>query len=545
MAEDLGPHEDGVVRAAGGRDLMDADVVERNALAFRESPVGLLITSFELGRYVETNQAECDLLGYTREEILSADPYAFWLDVTHPEDFEKERLLLQRLVDGETDSYHLRKRFFRKDRGVCTADVTATVARDVRGRIRYVVSYAVDRTREAELLQRQAELEARLHQSQKLETIGRLVGGVAHDFNNRLLVIMGHTELMKRAAAQHPQLEPHADMVLESARRAADLTRQLLAYGRLQFLSPKPLDLNRIVDGMRGMLERLIGEQVELVTVLGAKSSTYADAGQLEQVLLNLVLNARDAMPQGGRLTVETSDVDIGPENPVSDLAPGRYVALSISDTGTGIPEAVRPRVFEPFFTTKEVGKGTGLGLATVDGIVRQSGGAISFKTLEGRGSAFTVHLPLSTEEPVEASPIKSTPATSLGRHETILVVDDEDEVRRLLVDVLRIGAYEVLEARNGEQALEVWAMHSGSLDLVVTDMVMPDLGGADLADEFRALQPDVKILFMSGYAEKHRTRELRDGEEFIAKPFLPADLFVRVNRMLSRSTKTRIERAG
>jgi two-component system cell cycle sensor histidine kinase/response regulator CckA len=534
-----------VVRATGGRDVEDADVVERNAIAFRESPIGLLITSFEQGRYVEANQAECELLGYTREEILAADPYAFWLEVTHPEDFEKERLLLQRLVDGETNSYELRKRFLRKDRSTCIADVRATVARDTRGRIRYVVSHAVDRTREAELLQRQAELEARLHQSQKLETIGRLVGGVAHDFNNRLLVIMGHSELMKRAAANNPQLEQHADMVLSSARRAADLTRQLLAYGRLQFLSPKPLDLNRIVDGMRGMLERLIGEQVELVTVLGAKAPTYADAGQLEQVLLNLVLNARDAMPAGGRLTVETSDIELGPANPVSDLAPGRYVALSVSDTGTGIPEAVRPRVFEPFFTTKEVGKGTGLGLATVDGIVRQSGGAISFKTLEGRGSVFTVHLPLSTEEPVETEPTKSTPAADLGRHETILVVDDEDEVRRLLADVLRIGAYEVLEARNGEQALEVAAAHSGPLDLVVTDMVMPELGGADLADELRALQPDVKILFMSGYAEKHRTRELRDGEEFIAKPFLPADLFVRVNRILSRTTTTRIERAG
>jgi CheY-like chemotaxis protein len=293
------------------------------------------------------------------------------------------------------------------------------------------------------------------------------------------------------------------------------------------------------------MLERLIGEQVELVTVLGAKAPTHADAGQLEQVLLNLVLNARDAMPAGGRVTVETGDVEVGSANPVSDLAPGRYVSLAVTDTGTGIPEGVRARLFEPFFTTKEVGKGTGLGLATVDGIVRQSGGAIGFKTTEGRGSSFTVYLPIAREAPVEAAPPDALPAANLGRHETVLVVDDEDEVRRLLVDVLRLGAYHVLEARNGQHALEVARAHLGPLDLLVTDLVMPQMGGTDLADELRSAQPDLKALFMSGYSDKDRARSLRDGEEFIAKPFLPAELFVRVNRILARSGKKRIERAG
>lgn len=549
MAEEQGPSEDGDVRPRAGGSSIEVspeEIVERNLIAFRDSPVGILITSFEHGRYIEANAAQCALFGYTREEILSADPYKFWVESTHPDDFDAERVMLQRVVDGEIDRYaSFRKRYFRKDRTICHAEINVSVVRDERQRIRYIVTQTVDRSREGELLERQRELEARLHQSQKLETIGRLVGGVAHDFNNRLLVIMGHAELMKRAGAPNVQLEAHADMVLTSARRAADLTRQLLAYGRLQVLAPKSVDLNRVVDGLRRMLERLIGEQVELVTVLGAKAPTYADAGQLEQVLLNLVLNARDAMPTGGRVTVETSDVDVSPANPISDLPPGKYVSLSVTDTGTGIPEAVRPRVFEPFFTTKEVGKGTGLGLATVDGIVRQSRGAIAFRTSEGRGSTFTVYLPLATEAPVDAAPPDSLPAADLGRHETVLVVDDEDEVRRLLVDVLRIGAYHVLEARNGEQAFEVAAAHDRPLDLLVTDLVMPQMGGTDLADKLRTLQPDLKVLFMSGYSEKDRARELRPGEEFIAKPFLPADLFVRVNRFLAASAKKRIERAG
>jgi two-component system, cell cycle sensor histidine kinase and response regulator CckA len=547
MAEVSGQSEDDVRPAADGGefDVSEADVIERNAIAFHDSAIGLIITSFEHGRTVEVNKAQCALLGYSREEILTADPYAFWVQTTHPDDFEAERLLLQRVVDGELNSYNHRKRYFHKSGAIRYADLSVNVVRDDRGRIRYAITQTIDRTREAELLQKQAELEARLQQSQKLETIGRLVGGVAHDFNNRLLVIMGHAELMKRAAAKNPQLEPHADLVLASARRAADLTRQLLAYGRLQVLTPQAVDLNRVVDGLRRMLERLIGEQVELVTVLGAKQPIHADAGQLEQVLLNLVLNARDAMPAGGRLTVETSDVEIGPMNPVADLAPGTYISLSVSDTGTGIPEAVRPRVFEPFFTTKEVGKGTGLGLATVDGIVRQSGGAIGFRTTDGRGSTFTAYLPKANEEPaVEAAP-DSIPVAELGQHETLLVVDDEDEVRRLLVDVLRLGAYDVLEARNGEQALEVAAAHPAPLDLLVTDMVMPLMGGTELADKLHALQPDLKVLFMSGYSDKDQARPLRDGEEFIAKPFLPAELFVRVNRFLAKSGKKRIERAG
>jgi len=552
MAEEDGSPVEAPARAplAGTAPLATPeDVIEWQRIASESSPVGLLITSFETGRYLEANAAQCQLLGYSREEILGADPYALWVTVTHPDDFEAERVMLQRLVDGEINGYkNFRKRFVRKTGEVVHAELSVEVVRDERGRIRYCVTQMEDRTENQRLLDAKAELEARLQQSQKLETIGRLVGGVAHDFNNRLLVIMGHAEIVRRSTIGNAALEGHANVVLSSARRAADLTRQLLAYGRLQVLNPRPLDLNHVVDTLRQMLERLIGEHVELVTVLGAKQPTLADAGQVEQVLLNLVLNARDAMPDGGRLTVETADVDVE-VGQVTDLTPGGYVTLSVTDTGSGISDATKARLFEPFFTTKEVGKGTGLGLATADGIVRQSGGGITLKSAEGRGSTFVVYLPRASESAVDAAAEEFTPvpppAAELSGVETVLIVDDEDEVRRLLVDVLRLGAYEVLEARDGEHALEVIARHQGSLDLLVTDVVMPRLGGPELVDHLRATERNVKVLFMSGYAESERLRALRPNERFIAKPFLPAELFVRVSAFLRESAEKRIDRAG
>jgi CheY-like chemotaxis protein len=286
------------------------------------------------------------------------------------------------------------------------------------------------------------------------------------------------------------------------------------------------------------MLERLIGERIELVTVLGAKFPMLADPGQVEQVLMNLMLNARDAMPSGGRVTLETLDVTITSEHPIEGLTPGHYVALAVTDTGTGIPESARAHIFEPFFTTKDVGRGTGLGLATVDGIVRQSGGGIALKSTEGRGSTFTVYLPRATDSAAEATPAKAEFVRTehepcLPDREVVLVVDDEDDVRKLLIDVLRIGSFRVIEARDGEQALKLAAAQSGPIALLVTDIVMPGLSGMELADALRERNPALKVLFMSGYAERERVRQLHDNEQFIPKPFLPAELFRRVDTFL------------
>jgi two-component system, cell cycle sensor histidine kinase and response regulator CckA len=552
MADQTGSlgEEVALLRAENARLAQElATRLERFELVFTSSDTGMIITSFELGRFVEVNAAYAAYLGRSREEILAFDAYEFWLLITHREDFDHERRLVQSIVDGETNGYHVEKRFVRPDGEIVWGTATAFATRDERGRLKNLITYVRDLTEVRKRESDRVELESRLLQAQKLEAIGRLVGGVAHDFNNRLLVIMGYAELLKRGSAGNPQLEAHADLVLASSRRAADLTRQLLAYSRRQVLRPRPTDLNGVVDGMRRMLERVIGERVELVTVLGAKHPMLADPGQIEQVLMNLMLNACDAMPEGGRVTVETADIELAEAPNPADLPSGQYVALTVTDTGTGISEQVRAHLFEPFFTTKEVGKGSGLGLASVQGIVRQSGGGIAVRSGEGLGSTFVVYLPRATEELATAPPV-AEPAARMVQLETVLVVDDEDDVRRLLVDVLRLGAYVVLEARDGEHALEIAQRHGGPIDLLVSDIVMPRLTGLELADRLRVRHPELKVLFMSGYAEREsereRLRELSPNEQYIQKPFLPADLFRRANAILRATTAApAVDRVG
>jgi nitrogen-specific signal transduction histidine kinase/ActR/RegA family two-component response regulator len=392
-----------------------------------------------------------------------------------------------------------------------------------------------------------ARLEDRLRQAQKLEALGQLAGGVAHDFNNRLVVVLGYVELLRRELPAGSPLVEYAEQILEGAQRSAELTRQLLAFSRHQVLNPKSFDIHERLDGMRRMLQRLLGEHVELITVLGAKRAVYCDPGQLEQVIVNLAVNARDAMSRGGRLTFETRDVEhaLGARTPdlrdPDDLRPGDYVALSVSDTGTGIARDVLPRIFEPFFTTKGVAGGTGLGLATVDGIVRQSGGAVAVATEVGRGSVFTVYLPAASpgtathHEKVVASPVR------LGQAETVLLCDDDAGTRRLMCDVLRMAGYRVLEARDGEHALTVAREHDGPVDLLLTDVVMPHLDGPRLARRLRASHPELSVLFVSGWTESDVALDVAatDGD-FLPKPFLPGDLLRRVRAVLDRRAPAR-----
>lgn len=509
-------------------------------LAFEASPYACAIFCFRSARFVDANDACLSLMHRTREQFFATDAYELWVKTTHPDDLEIERREVQRMVEGAIDGYRLRKRYAQPDGSYRWCDFSTRAVRDERGRLACSVFHVHDvhDLQLAETLRK--ELEERLHQAQKLETVGRLVGGVAHDFNNRLLVIMGYAELLKRGASGDPELEGHADVVLTSARRAADLTRQLLAFGRRQLLNARPSDPNALVDRMRRMLERLMGESVELVTVLGAKQLMLADPGQIEQVLMNLVLNARDAMPGGGRVTIETAD-SVVPLDAVPDLRAGAYVTLSVADTGPGIPEAVREHIFEPFFTTKDVGKGTGLGLAMVDGIVRQSDGIVNVKSVEGHGATFTVYLPRATERRID-SPLPFAPVTRLPNVETVLVVEDEDPVRHLLVDVLAIGAYRVLEARDGERALELALEHPGPIDLLVTDVAMPKMKGPELADRLRQHQPGLQTLYISGYAERETLPVLGPNEHFLAKPFLAADLFRAAREILLTRTAPRVE---
>jgi two-component system cell cycle sensor histidine kinase/response regulator CckA len=384
------------------------------------------------------------------------------------------------------------------------------------------------------------ELEAKFLQAQKMEAVGRLAGGVAHDFNNMLTAIIGHTELLLAQARQESDV--HADLVevRNAAVRAASLTRQLLAFSRKQVLQPQVLDLNAVVGETQRMLERLIGEDVELAVALNAGQATVrADRGQLEQVLVNLAVNARDAMPAGGVLSIETDVVLITPEQArryPHDVRPGAYVRLSVADSGVGMPEEVLARMFEPFFTTKEVGRGTGLGLSTVYGIVKQSGGYVWAESTVGEGSTFRVYLP-SVREPVARPPAEDGRGDADRGSETVLLVEDDQAVRALAARILASRGYRVLRAADGAEALEM--LEKGCLvDLILTDVVLPRMSGLELARASAALPGAPPVLFMSGYTEQapaaHELAERR--LDLIEKPFSPVQLAHRVRKALDRA---------
>ena len=382
-----------------------------------------------------------------------------------------------------------------------------------------------------------AATQGQLEQAQKMDAIGRLAGGVAHDFNNLLTVILGRTDmLLEPMPPEHP-MRRGIELIRRTAGRAAELTRQLLAFSRKQVLEPVVLDLNAVAIEMKDMLGRLIGEDVALLTTPSpGLGRVKADRGQIEQVLMNLAVNARDAMPQGGRLIVETAEVELDEEYARRHVGarPGPHVMLAVSDTGTGIPREIQSQIFEPFFTTKEPGKGTGLGLATVYGIVKQSGGYIEVESEPGRGTTFRIYLP-RFDAPTAVGDRGPRPAVAAGGTETILLVEDEEGVRELARDILRANGYTVLEARNGAEALLISERHQGPLDLLLTDVVMPRMSGRELAERLAPLRPDLSVLYMSGYTDDAVIRHgvLGAGTAFLQKPFTPAVLVQRVRETL------------
>lgn len=386
---------------------------------------------------------------------------------------------------------------------------------------------------EAELRQKEAEL----RQSQRMEAIGRLAGGIAHDFNNLLTAIRGYGDCVQRdLGAGHPLADDLAE-IRKAADRAATLTRQLLAFGRRQVLVPRVLDLNDVIAGLTRPLCGVIGEEIELVKVLGREAAwVKADPGQLERVILNLAVNAREAMPGGGRLTIETSteeiDCDGGPHP--QGLDPGAYVVCTVTDTGCGMDEVTRSLIFDPFFTTKEQGKGSGMGLAAVYGIISQSGGAIRCLSEPGRGTRFEIHLPsVAAPKPPERASLPGP--GSPGGSETILIVEDEEMVRSLVVRILGRRGYHLLEASDGAAALQLSDDYTGTIDLLLTDIVMPIMSGPELVEQFAPRRPEAKVIFMSGYAEGDAFEEglPESGATFIQKPFAPNDLADKVRAVL------------
>jgi two-component system, cell cycle sensor histidine kinase and response regulator CckA len=389
---------------------------------------------------------------------------------------------------------------------------------------------------EAEERREREVLEQQLRQAQKVEVIGQLAGGVAHDFNNVLTVIGGFTELTLATIPGEDPRRADLEEVKHATRRGSELTRQLLAFARRQVLAPKVIDLNGVVASTQKMLQRLIGEDIDLVTVLTPElGRVRADAGQIEQVIMNLAVNARDAMPHGGKLTVETRNVELNDAYARTHVAvqTGQYVMLAVSDTGTGMDQEILRHLFEPFFTTKEPGHGTGLGLATVYGIVKQSGGNIWVYSEVGQGTTFKVYLP-RVGQPLD-SVTPRQPKSSLRGTETVLLVEDENGVRSVARRMLEGHGYSVLEATDGLNAIELVRQHDGPIHLLVTDVVMPHMSGRDVADEITARLPGIKVLFLSGYtAHAIAHRGVLDSKTpFLEKPFTLVSLASKVREVL------------
>jgi nitrogen-specific signal transduction histidine kinase len=379
-------------------------------------------------------------------------------------------------------------------------------------------------------------LEEQLRNAQQLEAIGRLAGGVAHDFNNILSIIMGHGELLLGAVGADERARNGLEQIRRAADRAASLTQQLLAFSRKQVLQPKVLDLNEAVADVQKMLSRVIGEDIELVASLHPSlASVKADPGQVEQVLMNLAVNARDAMPHGGKLVMETSNVEVGVELARTlDLPLGRYAMLKVSDTGHGMDAATLSHVFEPFFTTKPMGKGTGLGLATVYGIVKQSGGSIQVESGAGSGTTFRIYLP-ATEGGTRKRHAPLGGERVAGGTETILIAEDEPDLRDLARIFLEGYGYKVLGAESAAQAIQTADSYRGSIDLLLTDVIMPGMSGAQLAENILSKRPQTRIVYMTGYTDdmvvQHKV--LEPGVQLLQKPFTKIDLALKVRSTL------------
>jgi PAS domain S-box-containing protein len=477
------------------------------------------------GTIVYVNPAWQRLTGYSSSEVLGRTPRLLKADVQDPRVYKE---LWETILSGGVWRGEITNR--NKSGALYAWEETITPVRDEDGRISEFIAFGQDTSD-------RRDLEARLRQSQKMEAVGRLAGGIAHDFNNLLTVITGYSERLLVGLPDEDPLRKGAEAIKRSADRAASLTQQLLAFSRRQIMAPKVLDLNSVVANMQKMLQRLIGEDVELVTRAGADlGRVKADPNQIEQVLMNLAVNSRDAMPRGGTLIIETANllIDKGFAARHVGVQPGPSVMLSVTDTGCGMDDDTLSHLFEPFFTTKEQGKGTGLGLSTTYGIVKQSGGYIWVESQVGAGTTVRIYLP-RIDEVAEAPSATAEKSGAPPGSETILLVEDEEAVRNLLRDILRRYGYSVLEAENGPRAIEVCQAHPGPIDLVITDMVMPLMSGWEVADAVSSLRPKARLIYMSGYIEHVvvEQRVLESGVAFLGKPFTPETLGRKVRQVL------------
>ena len=469
------------------------------------------------GQIVESNPALQRLLGYTGEELKGMH----FREFTDDSDFAADRKLFEELILGKRESYQLEKRYVRKDRSTIWGRLTLSLVRGPSGDPEFAIGMVEDITE-------RKHAEQQLFEAQKMEAIGRLVGGVAHDFNNLLTGILLYCDLLLAGIDPGSRLKKHADEIHLAAEQGAALIQQLLAVARKQVVEPKVLSLNDVVSGMKNLLERLIGENIELTADLAEDlGRVRVDPAQAQQLILNLVLNARDAMPDGGRIVVTTCNRDV-PGQPVGLQG----VSLAVKDTGCGMDAATRARLFEPFFTTKSPGRGNGLGLSTVQSIVKHAGGWIGIESEPGRGTEVTLVLPLVEE----AAPAAVKPqVTATSGSETVLLVEDDLSIRQSANRVLSDCGYEVLEATNGAEALKICERFPARIDLLLCDQVMPGMSGREVAQRVRALRPDVQVIYMSGFQPD--TSDEREPVVVFRKPFTGSALTHKVREVLNQSS--------
>ncbi|MFT3912820.1 MAG: PAS domain S-box protein [Anaeromyxobacteraceae bacterium] len=518
----VGSARDITERKAAERKLAESEAVFRTF--FQQTAVGVAQTDGATGRFVRVNPRFAEVLGRSPEELLGVR----WQELTHPDDLAGDVEAAAALRAGATRSFTRTKRYLRPDGRVVWGTVTVSALWREGAAPTDSVAVLLDITE-------QRTLEEQLHQSQRLESIGRLAGGVAHDFNNVLTVIQACARSLRdgpppAATGQQEEL----DEILGAARRAGDLTRRLLAFARKQIIAPVVLDLGQAMASIERLLRRLVGEDVRVELEMAAGLwPVRLDPGQLEQVLMNLAANARDAMPAGGVLRIAAANAEVAPEGAEG----GQWVRLTVTDSGEGMTPEVRAHLFEPFFTTKPAGAGTGLGLATVYGILRQNGAHVTVESAPGQGTRFDLWLPRARGPVTPPAPARMLP-TADGAGRSLLLVEDDASVRRVLERALRAAGFRVLVAGSGEEALALPPVDVAEVALVVTDVVMPGIDGPHLAAALRARHPALRVLYLSGYTRDALTQrgELGEGVELLTKPFTPEVLVDRVRELLARS---------
>ena len=512
------------------RELREA--ADRRARRESEATLRTLVEHAPLGIYRSTPAGAFLSANIALARILGYDSPADLLTLDMTRDVYADPAERQRLLDRDTytdrEYDEVEATWKRKDGRRVTVQLSVRAVRSPSGAVEYYETFVRDVTDQRQLAQQ-------LVQAQKMEAVGRLAGGVAHDFNNLLTVILSYSELLLEDRTPGDPEREDLEQIRKAAQAASALTRQLLAFSRQQVLEPKVLDINEVVAGTEKLLGRLLGADVKLTTLFATDlGQVKVDPGQLEQIVMNLAVNARDAMPEGGRLSIETANVEMD-EDYVRGHAiaqPGRYVMLAVTDTGTGMDAETQARIFEPFFTTKEAGKGTGLGLATVYGIVKQSGGSIWVYSELGHGTSFKIYFP-RVDAPIDR--VAAAAPAAAGGTETVLVVEDQAAVRHVTRRMLERHGYTVLEAPDGETALRIAEKHHGSVDLLLTDVVMPGLSGRQLATQLAALRPKMRVLYMSGYTDDAIMRHgiLQLGVAYLQKPFTPELLAGKVRVVL------------